>query len=234
MINGAFRIKPGGAFFIKKNETFPHLARYIVGEGKGLDKGMRNLTDEEVMVSYQKGEAKAMDELLYRFKNPIYRFALRLSQDPSEAQDIAQEVFLRVHQNRDIYRPIGKFRTWIFSIAHNLCISKLRKQKWLVFWPRKKDDPEELVEFESPGPSPQAALSGQEVNSILKECVQSLPFLQKEALILREYEGLDYQEISRILKKSLGTIKTLIRRARINLKTKLLPYAEELKGGSNG
>lgn len=192
---------------------------------------MQNFKDEEVMLNYQRGEPQAMDELLRRYKNPIYHFAFRLTGNAFEAQDIAQEVFLRLHQHKDAYRPTGKFSTWIFSIAHNLCISRLRKKKWTVIWPRKEDNPDELREFESPNPSPHDEAVKDEVSEVVKKCIQSLPFLQKEALILREYEKLDYDGIARILKKSLGTVKTLIHRARLNLKDKLLPYIEEFGGG---
>lgn len=192
---------------------------------------MQNLADEELMLNYQNGDALAMDELLRRYKNPIYRFAYRLSQNYTEAQDIAQEVFLRIHQCRNSYKPCGKFSTWIFSIAHNLYVSQLRKKRWLVCWPRKKDDPDEVLDFASSGPSPQEVVVNDELSKVLKDCIQGLPFLQKEALILREYEKLNYEEIAKILNKSLGTIKTLLHRARQNLKIKLLPYIEETEGG---
>ena len=192
---------------------------------------MQGLRDEEVMLNYQKGEVEAMDELLRRYKNPIYHFAFRMIGNTAEAQEIAQEVFLRVHQSKDTYRPTGKFSTWIFSITHNLALSRIRKKKWLAIWPRRADDPDTLVEFASPDPSPQEIASENELSGILKQCLQSLTFLQREALVLREYQGLDYQEIAKILNKSLGTVKTLIHRARQNLKYKLLPYAQELKKG---
>lgn len=198
-----------------------------------MGSGMQGLRDEEVMLNYQKGEVAAMDELLARYKRPIYSFVFRLTGNTVEAQDIAQEVFLKIHQHKDDYRPIGKFSTWIFSIAHNLALSKLRKAKFHALWPRQINDPEELVEFASPDPSPQDVVSENEVSLVVKNCIQSLPFLQREALILCEYEKLDYQEIARILKKSLGAVKTLIHRARANLKTKLLPFIEEIEGGSH-
>lgn len=194
---------------------------------------MSNLTDEEVMLEYQQGKVEAMDELLKRYKKPIYHFAMRLSADAVEAQDVTQEVFLRLHQHKQSYQASGKFSTWIFSIAHNLLLNNLRKKKRLIFWPRTKDDPDELVEFESLGPSPQELTANDETSLIMKKCIQGLPFLQKEALILREYEKLDYEGIARILKKSTGTVKTLIYRARMNLKARLLPYIGELGGGSN-
>ncbi len=195
---------------------------------------MQNMRDEELMLEYQKGEMRAMDELLRRYKNPVYRYAFRLCANEAEAQDTAQETFLRVHQYRGQYRPIGKFSTWLFGIAHNVAVSKFRRNKWLVLWPRRADDPDEMVDFESPTPSPSQNLEQGDFETMVKKCVQSLPFLQKEALVLREYENLDYQEIAKILNKSLGTIKTLIHRARQSLKDKLLPYIEEFEGGIHG
>jgi RNA polymerase sigma-70 factor (ECF subfamily) len=194
---------------------------------------MQQLKDEELMVSYQKGQVQAMDEMLRRYKEPIYRFAFRICANATEAGDIAQEVFFRLHLAKDRYRPSGRFSTWLFSIAHNLAVSRLRKNRFLVLWPRKGDQEEELVEFESQVPSPRQQAIGNEMAVIVQDCIKGLPLLQKEALILREYENFDYQEIARILKKSLGTVKTLIYRARENLKNKLLPYVKEFKEGSD-
>jgi len=195
---------------------------------------MQNLKDEEIMLKYQEGEPGAMDELLGRYKNPLYRFAFRLTGNIAEAQDITQEVFLRVHQHRYDYRPLGKFSTWIFSIAHNLAVSGLRKRKRFVIWPRKEDESEELKEFPSSDPSPEEVVAENEISALVRNSVQGLPFLQREALILREYQDLDYQDIARILNKSLGTVKTLIYRARENLKIKLLGLKEEFGGGYHG
>lgn len=192
---------------------------------------MQNASDEQLMLDYQNGESRAMDEFLRRYKNPIYHFALRLSRDEAEAQDIAQEVFARLHEFRHSYKHTAKFSTWLFSICHNLCVSRFRKRKWQVLWPRQKDDPDELVEFESPDPIADEAASQNELTGILKKCLQGLPFLQREALVLREYQNLDYAEISKILHVSLGKVKTLIHRARLRLKDQFLPYVEEVEGG---
>ena len=194
---------------------------------------MQSMTDEKLMASYQGGNMLAMDEFIRRYKNPVYHFVFRLSRNPAEAEDITQEVFLRLHQYRHNYSPVAKFSTWLFTIAHNLSVSRLRRKKWLVNWPRSNDETEQLIEFESPDPSPREAVSNNEVTKVLKECIQSLPFLQKEALILREYEKLDYREISKILNKPLSTVKNLIHRARMNLKDKLIPSLEEIRGGND-
>lgn len=192
---------------------------------------MQDLGDEELMGEYQRGDMLAMDEILRRYKNPVYRFIHRLSRSAEEAEDIAQEVFLRVHQYRARYTPSGKFSTWIFSIAHNLFVDSVRKRYWLAIWPRKEDNSDDPVEFASLSPSVAEESERNDLAQVVKRCIQGLPFLQKEALILREYEQMEYEEIATILNKSLGTVKTLIHRARENLKNKLLPYAKEIKGG---
>ena len=116
---------------------------------KGKDEAAMTETirDEELMLAYQQGDMHAMDELVRRYKNPVYSFIYRLSKTHADAQDIAQEVFLRMHQARSAYRPSGKFSTWIFAIAHNLFVSTYRKNKWFVLWPRKHDQPDEFVEL---------------------------------------------------------------------------------------
>jgi RNA polymerase sigma-70 factor, ECF subfamily len=194
---------------------------------------LQSLPDEEVMLLYQKGDATAMDELLRRYRNPVFHFTYRLTGDSSEAQDIAQETFMKLHECRSRYQPTGKFSTWIFSIAHNAAISHLRKNKWFMVWPRNPDNPDELREFESPDPTPEDEAVAHDTTSMVKRCIQSLPFLQKEALILREYEKMDYGEIARVLGASVAAVKTLIYRARQNLKEKLLPFMQEQEGGSH-
>jgi len=188
------------------------------------------LKDEELMCCYKNGDNKAMEEIVLRYKNPVYRFIYRLCANAAEAEDLAQEVFLRVHQSRQDYEPTGRFSTWIFCIAHHLFISNLRRKKRFILWPRQKDDPEAEVEFASGALSPNQVAEANDNTKLVQKCIQGLPFLQKEALILCEYENLSYEEIARILRKNLGTIKTLIYRARENLKAKLLPYVNEQGG----
>lgn len=192
---------------------------------------MQKLTDEKLMLNYQKGDVLAMDEMLSRYKNPIFHFAYRFLGSTEEAQDVAQEVFFRLHQQKDLYRPIGKFSTWIFSIAHNLCISFIRKNKRFVLWPRKKDSQNELVDFPDSGPSPSEQVAQNELAKKVQLFINTLPFLQKEALILREYHDFSYEEISETMKKPLNTVKSLVHRARMGLKEKLLPFINGVERG---
>jgi RNA polymerase sigma-70 factor (ECF subfamily) len=179
------------------------------------------------MSRYQNGEAAAMNELVRRYKNPVFRYLFRLTANSAEAEELAQDVFLRVHQNRLSYQPQGSFRSWIFSIAHNLYVSAIRKRKWLTPWPRKGADSDEPMDLASPAPSPDLLACAADISITVQQAVQKLPLLQREALILREYEKLEYAEIAKILQAPIGTIKTLIYRAKENLRAELLPIVNE-------
>ncbi len=193
---------------------------------------MDERSDEQLMLEYKRGNAEAMDEFLKRYKNPLFRFIYRMSRNTAEAEEITQEVFMRVHEYRNSYRPTGKFSTWLFGIAHNLYVSRLRKRKPFLPWPTRPDNPDEQADFASPALSPMETAASQELSEAIRQCIGELPFLQREALILREYEGLDYEEISEILHKPLGTVKTLIYRARMALRDMLVPLIDE-EGGTD-
>lgn len=193
---------------------------------------MDERSDEQLMMAYQQGDSTAMDEFLRRYKNPLYRFIYRLSRNAAEAEEVTQEVFMRVHEYRSSYRPVGKFSTWLFGIAHNICISRLRKRRPFIPWPARRDDPDEQADFPSPQLSPMETAVSEELSEAIRQCIKELPFLQREALILREYEGLDYEQIAQILNKPLGTVKTLIYRARMTLRDMLIPLIDE-EGGTD-
>ncbi len=193
---------------------------------------MQDLQDEILMEKYQRGEAGAMDVLLARYKNPLFRFAWRMCKSQSQAEEVAQEVFLKVHQHRASYRPGASVRTWFFSICHNLCVSRLRRGWREVLMPRREDDEgnEITVDVVSNEPSPFDEAAQSDAAQLVKKCLHRLPFLQREALVLREYEQLNYREIAHILKKPEGTVKTLIFRARASLQEMMLPYVKEMQG----
>lgn len=194
---------------------------------------MHSLTDEQVMVEYQKGEAAAMDELLRRYKHPVFNFCFRLLGNYHEAEETAQEVFLRIHVHKGTYEPERKFTTWMFAIAHHICISVVRKRKWTISWPRKKEDADAFVERPSDTPSPQAEAESREINKVIHQCIKKLPFLQKEALILREFYRLSYREIADAMGQPLNSVKSLVFRAREELKSKLLAALKEAEGGQS-
>lgn len=188
-------------------------------------------TDEELMLAHKNGNEDALEMIIDRYKHRIVCFSYRFLGNLGDAEDVAQDVFLRVHQNVINYEPQAKFSTWIYTIAHNLCISLLRKRKHFIVWSFKRnsidgdDDKEQDILDNSKLPNEK--IEEKDVSGHIKIAIEKLPLEQKEVIIMREYQGLNYQEIADILNYSLVKVKILIYRARMNLKKKLLFLIEE-------
>ncbi|HEX2671968.1 MAG TPA: sigma-70 family RNA polymerase sigma factor, partial [Polyangiaceae bacterium] len=155
-------------------------------------------TDEILMVRYQRGERKAFVELVRRHNRPIYNFVLRQLRVPSVAEDVTQDVFMRLVQNAAEFKHEARFLTWLYTIARNLCIDQLRK---LSHRRHASLDQPQLEQSDAPllgdtvaDPNPQGsaergALSA-EVRSSIVKAVDSLPDDQREVFLLREVANL--------------------------------------------
>ena len=168
-----------------------------------------------------KGDADAFETLVREHQTRVYNLALRMTGSPEDAMDISQETFLKA------WRTLGKFRgdcslgSWLYRIASNLCIDLLRKNK------RRQTD--KVVSLDDPGEEgrplelpdvsgdPQRVLETAEGRQAVWDCVDALPELQRQILLLRELSGLSYEEIARQLGLELGTVKSRIFRARAKL-----------------
>ena len=185
--------------------------------------------DEELIVDVQAGDPAALEELFMRYKMPILNYALRMLKVRADAEDITAEVFLVLFSRSQSYQPVAKFSTWLYTIAHNLCVSRLRKQnRFLSLWFRK-DGADELTTFDVPDPQANDH-KGHEENDLashVQQAISRLPFKQRETVILREYQNLSYEEISQILNISLSQVKILIFRARERLRVDLGPLMKE-------
>ncbi|NOX97017.1 MAG: sigma-70 family RNA polymerase sigma factor [Nitrospirae bacterium] len=184
------------------------------------------------MLKFKNGDTSSFDLLLDRYQEKIIVFAQRMTGDRSEAQDIAQEVFLRVYHAAGKYQPKAKFSTYIFRIARNLCLNRLRERKHRPF---SLDCPITTAEgrkksrdFIDPSPhsSPRAALERKERQILIREAVDSLPPNQKMAVILTRYNDLSYEEASKIMGCSVGAIGLLLHRARGTLRKVLAPHCK--------
>ncbi|MBF0385842.1 MAG: RNA polymerase sigma factor [Candidatus Omnitrophica bacterium] len=190
-------------------------------------------SDEQLIFEYQEGNTKSFEELFERFKNRIFNFSLRMLENRADAEDVTSDVFITLHIKKDLYTPKAKFSTWLFTIARNQCLDKIRnKRRMLPLWFNKKDGTNEDKEWEIPDKSNLAPdeMQKQETISQVKKAVQNLPADLKEALVLREYQGFSYLQISQILNCTLEQVKILIFRARENLKANLPSI---LEGGNH-
>lgn len=185
--------------------------------------------DEELIAEYQQGNEEALNMLFHRYKKPVFNFAFRLLGNRADAEDTTSEVFLILVTKKDAYQPRAKFSTWLFTVVRNACISRIRKRKNVFSMWRTNPDSGQEEEWEIPDdqPSPADDLNRKETARQVKKVIKLLPPMQKEALILREYHGLPYEEIAQILDCSLENVKVLIFRARERLRVELASLIAE-------
>ena len=173
-------------------------------------------TDYELIQECLSGNRDLFAELLKRYKNLVYSVILRMVNDREEANDLAQDVFIKVYKNLDKYYPEYKFSTWVIRIATNHVIDYRRKKK-------QETVPIEEVEFSlSSEESPESAYIRREQKEELRKIVGDLPDMYKIPIMLYHEQGLSYQEISDIINEPLSKVKNRIFRGRRMLKDSLL------------
>ena len=189
-------------------------------------------SDRELMERVKNGDASAFDLIVQRHKTWLINFTYRFLGDQETAEDIAQEAFLRVYKNAGRYRSDkAGLRTWMYRIAANLCKNELRSRgrRWRIMvdpaiGSQDGDNPVENVMDTSPGPDGQ--LEEKELQKTLESAISRLPEKLRTVLILRDIEGMAYEDISQVIKKPLGTVKSRLNRARLALKDKMASYAK--------
>src|SRR5512135_36375 len=159
----------------------------------------------EIMAELAKGNLSAFREIVEQYQNPLLNYIYRYTGDRAAAEDISQEVFLRVFKTAKEYQPLSSFKTWLFKIATNLCLNELRDNKIH----RNTIDIFELneagfVALAEKRPSPVGELESRELSSTLKKALRSLPEKQRVALLLHKYSGFSYLEISKIMNCSVS------------------------------
>lgn len=179
--------------------------------------------DEELILAYQNGEKEAIEVIFHRYKKPVFNYALRILSDRAEAEDVVSDIFVMLFVKKDSYRPEAKFSTWLYTVARNICFSKLRqRKKFFSFWVKdKKDNEYHQLDIPDLELSPEKLTVEKETSLSVQKALDRLPIVQREAIVLREYQKLSYQEISVVMDCSLEKVKILIFRARETLKKNL-------------
>lgn len=184
--------------------------------------------DATLMLRVKQGDIAAFSELVDKYKQPVMNLVYWMIHDATEAEDLAQNVFIQVHKSAHRYRSEAKFSTWLYTIARNLCLNEIRR--------RSRHQSESLDAPRSPGEtsapqfedktvfSPPASLLRGELEAKVDEAVAALPENQRLAILLCRQEDLSYDDISEVLGCSLSATKSLIHRARETLKQRLKPY----------
>jgi RNA polymerase sigma-70 factor, ECF subfamily len=174
----------------------------------------------------QVGSDEAFETLIHLYQTPIYNVAYRILGDPSEASDAVQETFMKIFKGIKTFRGESGLKTWIYRIAIS---ESLNRQRWWKRWRRHApvsiDDTTpngaRLVEVTDSGPSPESACARMEMEREVQRALNGLSFEHRVAVVLRDIEGLSYEEIAETLGLSLGTVKSRLWRARSEMRTKL-------------
>jgi RNA polymerase sigma-70 factor (ECF subfamily) len=195
--------------------------------------------DTKLMLRLQRGDLTGFEELIERHRDSVLNLAYRFMGDRAEAEDALQEVFMRVFRARQRYEPTARFSTWLYRIATNYCLNAVKARRADRWWSLHAvgDDGEEFHQDVAIDrrEGPEDVLARKEVAEAIREAVNRLPDSQRMAIVLNKYHGQSYQEISRAMDLSVMAVKSLLMRARVNLRDRLARFlrSEVSELGSN-
>jgi RNA polymerase sigma-70 factor (ECF subfamily) len=187
--------------------------------------------DAALMLRVRQGDTHAFAELVDKYKQPVINVAARMLRDPTEAEDLAQNVFVQVYKSAHRYQVASKFSTWLFTITRNLCLNEIRRRSRHpadsidAGRPDQEDQPLHQFEDKKTFSPPDSLLHG-ELEAKIEEALAELPENQRTAILLCRQDELSYEEIAEVLECSLSATKSLIHRGRETLKEKLKPYLQ--------
>ncbi len=193
-------------------------------------------TDVQLMLDVKAGDEQSFELLLRKYRTPLIHFLYRMVRDSAVAEDLAQEVFLRVYRARKQYAPSAKFTTWMFRIATNLALNSVRdnrSRQLEISLDQKVDageDEQHVIEVRDRAPSIEQELLARGRSETILGAIHALPEKQRAAVLLHKYQDLDYGEIAKILECSDSALKSLLFRAYETLRIELAPLVKTTGG----
>ncbi|HEY8450423.1 MAG TPA: sigma-70 family RNA polymerase sigma factor [Bacillota bacterium] len=174
--------------------------------------------DGELVQRARAGDFEAFGELVARYEKKVYNLGLRYTGDPQEAEDLAQETFVRVFRALHRFRGEARFSTWLYRVATNVCLDALRRRRLrpepVLDRPLATDEGELERELVSPEPEPATQLEAAERSALIRREIAAVREPYRSVLILRDLQDLSYEEVAAILGVSIGTVKSRLHRAR--------------------
>ncbi|HEY2120932.1 MAG TPA: sigma-70 family RNA polymerase sigma factor [Candidatus Acidoferrum sp.] len=188
-------------------------------------------TDVQLMLDVKSGDEASFELLLHRYRSPLVNFLYRMVRNREQAEDLAQEVFIRVYRARAEYVPSAKFTTWLFRIATNLALNSLRDNRYQkledsIDAPARidsEDGDDRPLDVAEKHPNIEQHLVEEARVKMIRHAIDKLPEKQRAAVLLHKYEELDYAEIAKILSCSESALKSLLFRAYEALRVELAP-----------
>lgn len=178
--------------------------------------------DARLMLAFKEGDRASFEPLFQRHKRKVVAFALRYTGRPAEAEELAQEIFVKCYLAAETYEPRAKFSTWLFRIARNHCLNELRR-------PARRYKSEAYEDQRAPvdgEKNPETLAAAKALSSALERELAALPENQRGALLLSRQHGMSYEEIAETMETSISAVKSLLNRARKRLAARLAPYTE--------
>jgi len=194
---------------------------------------MSERSDVELMLATRGGDEEAFSELVSRHRSAIVKLTQRYLRNRADADDLTQEVFIKVYRARKRYRPDAKFTTWLYRVAVNACLNEVRNRKRRVTWVATSldgaSDPDGGGSLagrvaDERGESPLASVEKDELKSRVRDAVEELPERQRLAILLNKFHGLSYEELAETLEMTIPGVKSLLVRARENVRKSIEPY----------
>ncbi|UCE17377.1 MAG: sigma-70 family RNA polymerase sigma factor [Gemmatimonadota bacterium] len=182
-------------------------------------------SDQELARKAKGGQLSAFDELVLKYRKNVYAIAFRMTRNHSDADDLAQETFLRAYQALDSYKPGFEFRTWLYRIAVNASINHLKRKGRRVEM-SLEDNAGLDVAASTSSYNPGTGIEEKELREKIETAIQHLPLKLRSVFLLRTFEDLTYEEIAHVLNISKGTVMSRLSRAREKLKIMLREYVE--------
>jgi len=182
-------------------------------------------SDEKLILRFQEGDINAYNELVKRYKDRLLNFVFRYFNNVEQAEDVVQDTLIKLYTHASYYKNVAKFSTWIFTIAKNNALTELRKNK------RKKTDSlwtddGQVIDINSKEESLDSKVQNEIAIDQLNKFLDEIPENFRMAVVLRDFQELSYEEISKILEIPIGTIKSRINRGRIQLAEKMKHFKE--------
>jgi RNA polymerase sigma-70 factor (ECF subfamily) len=195
-------------------------------------------SDVQLMLDVKAGDQASFDFLLQKYRSPLVHFLNRMVRDQATAEDLAQEVFLRVYRARKQYTPSAKFTTWLFRIATNLALNSVRDNRrnrmGISIDAPAEDEDRPPLELKAREMRIDERMIERDRVEIIRRAIWSLPEKQRAAVLLHKYEEMDYAEIAGILECSEGALKSMLFRAYETLRVQLAPLVNRAISPSAG
>jgi RNA polymerase sigma-70 factor, ECF subfamily len=195
-----------------------------------LRKSETQISDEDLIEKFQRGDIYAYELIVKRYKDQLLNFVYRFLSNHEEAEDVVQETFLRVYRNRHAYQRVAKFSTWIYTIAGNLARTELRRRnRRRIFSLSSMGVEDKEYEISDDMLSPERHTNTVLSEEIIQKEINRLSPKFREVIILRDIQELSYEEISKIIRVPIGTVKSRVNRARLRLQSRLKHLLDKSK-----